>query len=135
MRRLPFFILLLSATSCNSSDQANDSLDRAPTNADAYVEVSQLLAKGMTRSNKDISVHGFVKIGSIRNHESETHFTIEESGAELSVIHRGPLPDAFQERAEVFSRGRMTAQGRFESSQVIAKCPSRYQGSSGPDIF
>jgi cytochrome c-type biogenesis protein CcmE len=47
----------------------------------------------------------------------------------------GPVPDTFQDRAEVVATGTLTHGNDgylFDATDVMAKCPSTYQTASGP---
>jgi cytochrome c-type biogenesis protein CcmE len=54
-------------------------------------------------------------------------FGLQADGEEIAITFVGPLPDTFADNAEVIALGRLTAPGRFEAVEVIAKCPSRYE--------
>jgi cytochrome c-type biogenesis protein CcmE len=85
-------------------------------------------------------VHGFVVPGSIQRdvgakrvsfHVQETapHAGGSAEGA-LPVIYAGlEMPDMFKDGAEVVVEGRLAAPaGTFHATNVLAKCPSKFEG-------
>lgn len=85
-------------------------------------------------------VHGFVVPGSIerdvegqrvsfRVQETAPHAGGSADGA-MSVIYASlETPDMFKDGAEVVVEGRLaTAAGTFHATNVLAKCPSKFEG-------
>lgn len=76
-------------------------------------------------------VHGIVVEGSIQQKKGTTgdyRFVIEHGGQRLSVHFTNIPPDTFQEGGEVVLTGRLDAAGEvFESEEMSAKCPSKYE--------
>ena len=85
-------------------------------------------------------VHGFVVPGSIerdvaakqvsfRVQETAPHAGGSADGA-LAVIYAGlETPDMFKDGAEVVVEGRLAAgAGTFHATNVLAKCPSKFEG-------
>ena len=61
---------------------------------------------------------------------NQHRFEVEAEGIRAVVDFTGPLPDTFADEAEVIALGRFSEPLRFEASEVIAKCPSRYEESA-----
>ncbi|HUU45472.1 MAG TPA: cytochrome c maturation protein CcmE [Acidobacteriota bacterium] len=56
------------------------------------------------------------------------YFTIiDEEGATLPVAYRGVTPGNFDQATSVVCQGQYQ-QGAFTASQLLVKCPSKYQG-------
>jgi cytochrome c-type biogenesis protein CcmE len=85
-------------------------------------------------------VHGFVVPGSIardvgakqvsfRVQETAPHAGGSADGA-LAVVYAGlETPDLFKDGAEVVVEGRLAAPaGTFHATNVLAKCPSKFEG-------
>jgi cytochrome c-type biogenesis protein CcmE len=85
-------------------------------------------------------VHGFVVPGSIerdvagkqvsfRVQETAPHASGSAEGA-LPVIYLGlEVPDLFKDGAEVVVEGRLAATaGTFHATNLLAKCPSKFEG-------
>jgi len=128
-------------------------LKSSASSAVHYFKVHELMASGLEQwKDKEIKVHGFVEAGSI--HESvvnqETHrtFVLSVDGKKLRVFNSGPKPDTFKDQSEVVATGHLvpTAQMKpvagslgvaiesdttyvLDSSDLMAKCPSKYDGA------
>ena len=70
--------------------------------------------------------------GKARNIEKdprECRFEIVGTKNVLPVAYRGLLPDTFKEGAEVVVEGRWdSGQRHFQATNLLAKCPSKYEG-------
>src|SRR5439155_20819698 len=103
-------------------------------------------------TSKEVRVHGFVEAGSI--HESivnqETHrtFLLQSKGKKIRIFNSGPKPDTFKDQSEVVATGHLVPaadmkpvaqslgvsiesdmQYVVDSSELMAKCPSKYDGA------
>jgi cytochrome c-type biogenesis protein CcmE len=88
-------------------------------------------------------VHGYVATGSIERdvNSKQVRFAVQGqpphagSGAEgaLAVVYASlETPDLFKDGAEVVVEGRMAPDGSaFHASNVLAKCPSKFEGRAG----
>ena len=90
-----------------------------------------MIMKSTKIANGPMRVRGFVEHGSVLRHDSVTEFVITDGPARTPVYYSGPMPDTFQEGAQVMAIGRMTG-GRFVAEQVAAKCPDTYNTKDGP---
>lgn len=95
----------------------------------------------LNRPTKDrVRLAGFVKAGSInRESQKKLKFTLEHGGKSLPVAYEGIVPDAFKERGQAVVEGRYI-QGVFKADQLMAKCPSKFEGktdvnASKPEAF
>jgi cytochrome c-type biogenesis protein CcmE len=93
-------------------------------------------------------VHGYVAPGSIERDvgSREIRFAVQETPPHAGGSAEGALPvtfrsleapDLFKDGAEVVVEGRLQADGRFSASNVLAKCPSKFEaagreGASAP---
>ncbi len=57
----------------------------------------------------------------------ETALAGGESPATFPVSFQGPLPETFEEGADVVISGRFTSGGVFHATEVLTKCGSRYE--------
>jgi cytochrome c-type biogenesis protein CcmE len=92
-----------------------------------------------------VRVHGYVASGSIqRDVEAKVvRFRVQDapphaggaSGQALPVVYASlETPDLFKDGAEVVVEGRLPAQGAaFEATNVLAKCPSKFEGVAEAD--
>jgi cytochrome c-type biogenesis protein CcmE len=112
--------------------------------AQYYEMVDKVAAKPGDYLGKDLKLHGYVLAGSIDDHiegdVKEQFFILQKDGAEIRVHHLGPKPDNLKPRSEVVAQGRLFDKGngdlQFEATELMAKCPSKYQGAqSQKEIF
>jgi cytochrome c-type biogenesis protein CcmE len=99
--------------------------------------VDQLDAQAV--QGRNLRVQGTLKPGSImrRDDPCEYRFTVisadaKAAGKELEVrLPRCTIPDNFRDvpgmPTEVTVEGKLAAAGHFEASQVMAKCPTKYE--------
>jgi len=66
--------------------------------------------------------------------EKALRFTIEDSNKErIEVIYKGAKPDAFDTAPETAVTGSVR-DGKIYSSDMVVKCPSKYEGASTAPI-
>lgn len=85
-------------------------------------------------SSKVVRITGYVEEDSIVREAGEpVVFTMrdKERTANMQVAYSGIVPDTFKDRAEVVVEGKVGADGRFEASTLLAKCPSKYESEEG----
>ena len=126
----------------------------ASTSTQHYKMVDQLLATDLSQwKDKELKVHGWVVAGTIKekvvNQETIRTFVLHKDGKKIRVFNKGPKPDTFKDQSEVVATGHVVpakamdamAQGLdiriesdmpyvVESSELMAKCPSKYEGAN-----
>jgi cytochrome c-type biogenesis protein CcmE len=103
--------------------------------AEFYKHVEEVMVAPAQWTDKNLKIHGFVEAGSIREEivgtTTKRSFVLESKGKRVAVRHEGPKPDTFRDLAEVVAKGRLVADGQggyvLEASELMAKCPSKYQ--------
>jgi len=112
--------------------------------AQYYEMVDKVVAKPGDYVGKDLKLHGYVVAGSIDDHidgdRKEQYFVLQKDGKEIRVHHTGPKPDNLKPRSEVVAQGRLIDKGNgdleFEATELMAKCPSKYEGAqSQKELF
>lgn len=75
---------------------------------------------------------GHVGVGSIKRAASErgaSFALIDAAGDTIVVTYAGIVPDTLRDRSEAVVSGKYdSAQDQFVASDVLAKCPSKYEG-------
>ncbi len=103
-----------------------------------YVEVDALVDAPDEFQGRDIKVIGTVVEGSIKQKKGSSAdymFEIEREGKRLKVHYTDMVPDTFQEGSPVELTGRLNAAGdTIESSEMTAKCPSKYEEEPGAEL-
>ncbi len=122
--------------------------------AQYYLTVDELAAKGDSILGRDLKISGAVD-GDTITYDPETltlRFTIanvpgdldeiEKAGGLAEVLHRavsdpdtrrlqvvyvGPRPDLLRNEAQAILTGRMGDAGVFQASELLLKCPTRYE--------
>jgi cytochrome c-type biogenesis protein CcmE len=99
-----------------------------------YVYVDKVVEAPEDFVGRDFKVHGNVVEGSLHqdSDDGEYHFVIEFKGKRLAVVYDDLLPDTFAEGGEVVLTGRLDDGGTLlRSSEMTAKCPSKYEEENG----
>lgn len=96
-----------------------------------YVYVEKVVEEPAAYEGRTIKVHGTVVPGTVQQKVGTTgdyRFVVEHGGQRLAVHYTNLVPDTFSEEAEVVLTGRLNATGDlFESDEMSAKCPSKYE--------
>jgi cytochrome c-type biogenesis protein CcmE len=100
-----------------------------------YLTPSELLARAETDElfqERGVKVSGNVVPGTVSASSEELLHTFkvmdpDHPDVQITVHFRHPLPDTFNEEAEVVMDGRYRGDGVFEASEVLTKCGSRYE--------
>ncbi len=67
-----------------------------------------------------------VKDGSLKKGSDEIEFVVTDFTNEVSVHYTGLLPDLFKEGKGVVAQGRLSDQGLFTATEVLAKHDENY---------
>jgi cytochrome c-type biogenesis protein CcmE len=100
--------------------------------------VDQLVASRDKLTGRAVRVEGMLVHGSLVKRDSpcEYRFKIAKNGAVLDVrFAQCVVPDTFRDRPEaevgVTAEGKLQRDGTFEATQIMAKCPSKYEEQNG----
>jgi len=95
-----------------------------------YLTVSELKARGSEMYGEGVRVSGYVEAGTIESNQvsMEHRFVITADGEKLPVLYKGITPDTFKEGVEVVVEGKYEPSGLFMAENLLAKCPSKYEG-------
>jgi cytochrome c-type biogenesis protein CcmE len=81
-----------------------------------------------------VRVEGKLVTGTLKRRAEpcEYRFTLQKNGAELPVRFAGcVVPDTFRDvpgmDVDVTAEGKLSGEGYFVASQIMAKCPSKYE--------
>ena len=102
-----------------------------------YKHVDEVMTNPSQWQGKHLQLHGYVVPGSIQKRLSKESGRLEyrfkeiNCGQEIDVYYAGVVPDTFKDGAEVVTKGELDGSS-FHSTEVMAKCPSKYQASAGP---
>ena len=91
-------------------------------------------------SNRTVQVMGKIDFDAVSYDEDEKRlrFAIYDAkaarpdGAErLDIVYYGVVPGNFDQATSVVLKGKPDSTGMFVASQMLVKCPSKYQGEGG----
>lgn len=84
-----------------------------------------------------MSKHKKVQLKGAWNKEKESSFDAsrsqftfwlkDESGKECKVVLEGAAPNNFELAPSVVAKGRFTEEGYFHATELLTKCPSKYE--------
>jgi cytochrome c-type biogenesis protein CcmE len=94
-----------------------------------YLTVAELQAKGAAAQGQKVRVAGVVDGGSIQwdDRNLNLSFEIADESGRLAVAYHGLRPDMLQDEAEAVVEGALNAQGTFVATNLMLKCPSKYE--------
>ncbi|MDD5368098.1 MAG: cytochrome c maturation protein CcmE [Anaerolineaceae bacterium] len=123
-------------------------------NAQYFLTVDELNAKGAAILGRDVRISGAV-IGNTIQYDSKTLMlsfsvanvpgdnkeidaqgglaavlhaaVIDPNRTHLKVIYNGPKPDLLRDEAQAIMTGKMGKDGVFHASELLLKCPTKYQ--------
>lgn len=97
--------------------------------ANYCVTVSEFTARSAEYQDTPVRVVGEIADSPIdwNAEDVEMRFTITEGGDTLVVVYHGPEPSGFKVGSSILVEGKYDADGMFQASQLIMKCPSKYE--------
>jgi cytochrome c-type biogenesis protein CcmE len=102
----------------------------------AYETVTQI-AKGGAKAGQVVKVGGAVVAGSWNKQSNPMKFTIREegdtggTGPTLSVVYSGTAPNTFGDGVVAIVTGTLDGNKVVQATDMITKCPSKYQSAVG----
>ena len=97
-------------------------------------QVDELIRERDKLTGRNVRVEGSLKRGSLvkRDQPCEYRFTLAKKGTELPVrFAQCIVPDTFRDMpgmdVMVTAEGQLDPAGHFEASNIMAKCPSKYE--------
>ena len=59
-----------------------------------------------------------------------TFYLLDDNGQECKVVLDGAAPNNFELATSVVAKGRFTDEGYFHATEVLTKCPSKYEAQA-----
>ncbi len=99
-----------------------------------FLTVSEVQQQSATLQGQPIRVAGKVTTDPIAwdIQKLALSFVIGEGQARLPVFYRGVKPDMFQPGADVIVEGQLSADGVLHASNLMTRCPSKYEEKKEP---
>jgi cytochrome c-type biogenesis protein CcmE len=60
-----------------------------------------------------------------------TFYLVDDSGTECKVVLEGAAPNNFELATSVVAKGRFVEEGHFHATELLTKCPSKYEAQPG----
>ena len=95
-----------------------------------YLTVGEVVAQGP--SEEVVRVAGVLAPDSFQRNPGETlaRFSIGDGGTELPVQYDGVISDLFfNPNSQIVAEGTYQSNGVFQATNLIIKCPSKYQAA------
>lgn len=95
------------------------------------VNLAQLKDKGSAAVGQGVRVSGQLEANSIQKNvaSNQIAFVLTDGTNRLPVSYNGVVPDTFDRAVEVVAEGKLNPDGSFTASNLLAKCPSKYDDS------
>ncbi len=95
------------------------------------VNLAELRAKGDGVIGQGVRVSGQLEANSIEKDvpSNKIAFVLTDGTNRLPVSYHGVVPDTFDRAVEVVAEGRLNPDGSFTATNVLARCPSKYDES------
>lgn len=129
-------------------------LSSAQANAQYFMTIDELTAKGTDVQGRDLRVSGAV-IGDTIQYDPQSltlsfvvanipgdNKEIEQAGglaevlhqavtdpsrSKMDVVYNGPKPDLLRNEAQAIMTGKIGEDGKFYADELLLKCPTRYE--------
>jgi cytochrome c-type biogenesis protein CcmE len=92
-----------------------------------YKKVDEVMVNPQEWHGKALQLHGYAKGIGRKADSLDYRFDIESNGKVVRAFYSGVTPDTFKEDSEVVVKGRLGADNTFHATEIIAKCPSKYE--------
>ena len=92
-----------------------------------YKKVDEVMVNPQEWHGKALQLHGYAKGIGRKANSLDYRFDIESNGKVVRALYSGVTPDTFKEDSEVVVKGRLAADNTFHATEIIAKCPSKYE--------
>ncbi|MFC1928578.1 cytochrome c maturation protein CcmE [Chloroflexota bacterium] len=94
-----------------------------------YVTVSEFFDRVVELNDTNVRVAGMIADSPIdwNAEDLELRFSVTEGGETMTVIYQGAKPSGFKAGSNILVEGEYHSDGIFRASQLIMKCPSKYE--------
>jgi len=92
-----------------------------------YKRVDEVMVNPQEWHGKALQLHGYAKEVGRKRDSLEYQFNIQNNGKVVRALYTGITPDTFKNDAEVVVKGRLADDNTFHATEIVAKCPSKYE--------
>jgi cytochrome c-type biogenesis protein CcmE len=97
-----------------------------------YKKVDEVMVNPQEWHGKALQLHGYAKGVGRKADSLDWRFDIHNNGKVVRAYYTGVTPDTFKEDSEVVVKGRLADDNTFHATEIIAKCPSKYDPAAAP---
>ena len=97
-----------------------------------YKKVDEVMVNPQEWHGKALQLHGYAKGVGRKADSLDWRFDIRNNGKVVRAYYTGVTPDTFKEDSEVVVKGRLADDNTFHATEIIAKCPSKYDPAAAP---
>jgi len=95
-----------------------------------YKKVDEVMVNPQEWHGKSLQLHGYAKRVGRKAESLDYRFDIESNGRIVQARYSGVTPDTFKEDSEVVVKGRLDKDNVFHATEILAKCPSKYEAGT-----
>ena len=92
-----------------------------------YKRVDEVMVNPQEWHGKALQLHGYAKEVGRKRDSLDWQFNIHNNGKVVRALYTGITPDTFKNDAEVVVKGRLDDNNTFHATEIVAKCPSKYE--------
>ena len=92
-----------------------------------YKRVDEVMVNPQEWRGKALQLHGYAKDVSRKRDSLDYQFNIHNNGTVVRAVYTGVTPDTFKNDSEVVVKGSLADDNTFHATEIIAKCPSKYE--------
>ena len=92
-----------------------------------YKRVDEVMVNPQEWKGKALQLHGYAKDVGRKRDTLDWQFNIHNNGQVVRAVYTGVTPDTFKNDSEVVVKGRLADDNTFHATEIIAKCPSKYE--------
>lgn len=95
------------------------------------VNLAELKAKGNAAVGQGVRVSGQLEANSVQKDvkANQIAFVLTDGANRLPISYKGVVPDTFDRAVEVIAEGKLNSDGSFTATNLLARCPSKYDES------
>ncbi len=106
------------------------------TYVDPYQNVSQIVDNPEAYLNGQVQVIGTVVNGSTKQGmDGSMNFSLTDGESTISVVYTGEPVSNFAEGQQSVAVGELVSPRTIQASQILAKCPSKYESQDQASLF
>lgn len=100
-----------------------------------YVSVTEIVSKSTSYTGKNLQVMGKMSADSLeRGDDGSLSFDLTDGSSYITVTYKGIPPQNLDPENEIVVVGSIEDGGTLQASQIMVKCPSKYEGEDSGQL-